>query len=220
MDLELFKTISRYPFINDGEFFDSIELAQNKTCVEKCKDPVCKEYFTKNGGENQFLCPKGFDCFLIDIEKERYILNGLIKKTNRSILQTRREAREAWIVNEDAVNIFINKIFAINKHILYRENESVIKNFSMFHDFKTSMNIFFHCTHDIINKLPGKDFEDKLDQCEKVYKDLFNSLQLITSQLGMMDVIINPKSISFGTLREISISNYFTKSNYYLIILL
>lgn len=81
----------------------------------------------------------------------------------------------------------------------------------MFHDFKTSMSVFFNCTHDIINSLPGKTFEDKLANSDKSYKDLFDALELITSQLGMIDVILNPNSISFGNKREINIYKLFFK---------
>jgi Osmosensitive K+ channel histidine kinase len=211
MELALFKTISRYPFIYQDSFYDSIELQQNKTCKEKCKDLDCIKFFSNDPPENQFICSKGFDNFLLVVNKEKYILNGLIKNNNKIIPNGRREARIEWIVDEKVVLTFIYKILEISKYIILRENESIVKNFAMFHDFKTSMNIFFRCTHDIINNLPGTDFEDKLENCDKVYMDLFNSLQLITSQLGMIDVIINPRSISFGTMKDISIFKLFYK---------
>ena len=85
------------------------------------------------------------------------------------------------------------------------------KNFSMFHDFKTSMSIFFNCTQDIINKQPGTSFIDKLEKSDSSYKDLYNSLELITSQLRMVDVIINPKSIVFGNKKTINIYRLFEK---------
>ncbi len=211
MELQLFKSISRYPFIYQGVLFDSIELQQNKTCIQKCKNKDCVRYFTNGCQDTHFICSKGFDCFLFSFDGYDYILNGLITKSNNIIHRSRKDVRLDWIVDLESILLFEKKLNEISKYIKIRENESIEKNFAMFHDFKTSMNIFFTCTQDIINSLPGSSFEEKLENSGKSYKDLFNALELITTQLGMIDVIINPKSISFGTKREINIFKLFHK---------
>ena len=210
MDLELFKIISKYPFTFDGKHYDSVELSQNKSCI-KCKEKDCLIFLDNKSNKAEYVCSKGYDNVVIVIDKIRYIINGVIYKTNKNISRERKIVRKDWVIHRDDLLLFIKKIEEIENHLIDRINEATEKNFSMFHDFKTSMNVFFKCTQDIINNLPGNTFEQKLTNSNKPHKDLFNALELITSQLGMIDVIINPKSISFGTKREINIYKLFDK---------
>lgn len=180
MDLQLFKTISKYPFIFEEEFYDSAELAQNKTCINKCKEKDCLRFLSKDSHLSTYVCSKGFNNLLLIIGELKFLLNGLIYETNKTISTDRRDARKGWIVKEEAVNLFANKIDQIEKHLIERENKRTEKNFSIFHDFKTSMNIFFNCTQNIINNLPGSTFEEKLKKSDKSFQDLYDALELIT----------------------------------------
>ena len=158
-----------------------------------------------------YVCSKGYNNVLVNIGQIKFMLNGLIFSNNKSVPKGRRDVREEWIVAESGVQIFISKIKDIEKYLTDRVNEATEKNFSMFHDFKTSMSIFFNCTQNIIAKLEGRTFEEKLKNSDKDYQDLYNSLELITSQLGMIDVIINPESIKFGNKKSINIYRLFEK---------
>jgi len=211
MDLELFKTLSKYPFVFDGQFYDSAELKQNRTCIDKCKEKDCLQHFLTNTNLSEYVCSKGYDNLLLIVGELKFLLNGLIYNTNKTVPQGRKEVRKEWITDKDSVLLFTTKIQEIEKHIKNSVNETTEKNFSMFHDFKTSMTIFFNCTQDIISKLPGNTFLEKLDNSDKSYQDLYNSLELITSQLRMVDVIINPKSIVFGNKKTINIYQLFEK---------
>jgi K+-sensing histidine kinase KdpD len=211
MDLELFKTLTKYPFIFEGEFYDSEELKQNKSCTGKCKVRECLQLLQNIINQTEYVCPKGYNNSLFIISDLKFIINGLIYKTNRKVPLGRKEVRKDWIVDQDSLLIFKDKIREIENHIINRANEGIEKNFSMFHDFKTSMTIFFTCTHDIISKLQGDTFIEKLEGSDKAYRDLYNALELITSQLRMIDVIINPKSIVFGNMKPINIYQLFEK---------
>lgn len=211
MDLELFKKLSKYPFIFEGNFYNSIELEQNKTCIDKCKEKDCLQLQSKSINNTEFICSKGFNNLLLIIGELKFILNGLIYKTNQKIPQGRKDARKDWVVDQQSIFSCVNNIQEIEKHLVQCMNETLVKNFSMFHDFKTSMTILFTCTQDIINKLSGDTFIEKLESSDKSYKDLYNALELITSQLRMVDVIINPKSIVFGNKKVINIYRLFEK---------
>lgn len=211
MDLELLSSVSKYPFIVDGRLYDSIELKQNKTCLEKCKEKDCLFMLEKDTNHLEYKCSKGYDNLLHIINDFKFITNGLIYTTNNTVPNGRKDVRKEWIVNQDSVLVFSKKIQEIENHLIKRNNETMEKNFSMFHDFKTSMSIFFNCTQDIINKLPGNSFIEKLENSDSSYKDLYNSLELITSQLRMVDVIINPKSIIFGNKKKVNIYRLFEK---------
>jgi K+-sensing histidine kinase KdpD len=211
MDVNLFKDISRYPFIYQDDLYDSQELRQNKTCKEKCIEKDCFKLFDREENLTEYVCSKGYNNLLLIAKDLKFILNGLIFSDNREVPEGRKKVRQDWICNKDAVLIFAKKIEEIEKHLIQNENETTLKNFSIFHDFKTSMKILYHCTEDIIDNLPGDSFEDKLKSSGKSYQDLYHSLSLLTSQLRMIDIFINPNGIIFGTKKLINIYKLFDK---------
>jgi|GEM_PF-2442015 len=213
MDFDLFQTLSKYAFAFESELFSTVELKQNKTCVERCPEKDCFSLFSSNTNQTEYNCSKGYDNILLIIGELKFILNGLIYTNNTNVPLGRKEVRKEWIVRRDDVILFANKINKIETHLIKRENETTLKNFSIFHDFKTSMKILYSCTEDIISNLPGESFEEKLITSGKPYQDLYHSLSLLTSQLRLIDIVINPFSISFGTKKEINIYQLFDKLN-------
>ncbi|MCH8485768.1 MAG: HAMP domain-containing histidine kinase [Candidatus Cyclonatronum sp.] len=211
MNLALFKALSKYPFIYNNEFYDSNELTQNRTCTLKCKEKDCLTFNRSTEVYSSYVCSKGYDNYYFSINDFSIILNGLISEKNRSVPKGRKDVRTEYLIRVSDIDVFINKIEVIVAHLERTVNETIEMNFSMFHDFKTSMSIFFSCTQDLINRQPGSSFEEKLLNSDPIYQDLFNSLELITSQLGMIDIIVNPKSISFGTKRPINPYKLFEK---------
>lgn len=211
MDLNLYKAVSKFPFVFEEIFYDSLELPQNKTCIGKCKSKDCLNMISYSENLSEYICSMGYNNSLIIINGLKFITNGLIYTDNLIIPEGRKESRKEWIINKKHIQKFYDKLQNIEIHLNNKINETIEQNFSMFHDFKTSMSIFFSCTQDIISKLPGEYFEDKLKNSDKSYQDLYNSLELITSQLGMIDVIINPKSIMFGNKKQINIYRLFEK---------
>ena len=213
MDLELFQSLAKYPFVYNGNSYDSIELKQNKTCT-KCKEKECISHLADKSNQTEYVCTKDYDNILLRIGQVNFIINGLIYQTNRTIPIGRKEVRKEWIVDRDDVLLFCKKILEIEKYLILRENETTLRNFTIFHDFKTSMNIFFTCTQTIIDNLPGNSFEEKLKGGSKSYQDLYHSLSLITSQLRMIDIFINPTSISYGNKKTINIYQLFEKMKF------
>jgi K+-sensing histidine kinase KdpD len=211
VELALFKILSKYPFVFEGEFHETVELKQNNTCLKKCDERDCLWHLKNKESLSEYVCSKGFNALLFKVGELKVILNGLIYENNTQIDKARKNSRKEWIVNRSAVLIFCNKIEEVQRRLLERTSETTLQNFAMFHDFKTSMNIIFSCTQDIINELPGDTFEEKLEQSDRPFRDLFNALELISSQLGMIDVILNPASISFGNKHEINIYKLFYK---------
>ncbi|WP_426670911.1 sensor histidine kinase [Mucilaginibacter sp. McL0603] len=211
MDLELFTSLSKYPFIYGEKLFDSQELKQNKTCTEKCLQKDCKLLNEKTANLQEYICNKGYNNILFLIGQDKFIINGIIFENNTSVPVGRKEVRKEYIFDRQVILLFNLKIKKIEEYILEKINVATEQNFSIFHDFKTAMNIIYRCTHDLINKEPGANFYEKLENCDISLKDLYDSLDLITSQLGMMDTIINPSSITFGEKREINLYKLFDK---------
>jgi len=211
MDKQLFTSLAKYPFITSENLFcDSVELKQNKSCA-KCSKKDCLTLFSSTENLSEYICSNGYNNIILVFDESKFILNGLIFEDNFVVPKGRKDVRKEWITNREFVNVFWQKLLSIEEHILARISETMEKNFSMFHDFKTSMTIFYNCTQDIINNLPGESFEDKLAKSNSSYKDLYNALDLITSQLGMIDVIVNPKRISFGKKRPTNLYQLFEK---------
>lgn len=212
MNIGVFETISRLPFIYKGNFYDSKELKQNKCCINKCKQKDCLTLLdTLSPSIAEYNCSKGYNNKLITINNSRIIFNGLIYTNNTQVPFGRKKVRKEWIVKEDTVNLHIKDITKINQYIESSILDGIEKNYSMFHDFKTSMSIIYSCTQDIVDKSVGNTFLEKLENSDKSLKDLYNALELITSQLGMIDVVLNPNSIEFGNKKRINLYRLFEK---------
>jgi len=210
MDFNAFQVFTDYPFIFEGNLYDSIDLSQNKNCT-KCKEKECILLANNQEEFFEFVCPKQYNCISINFSKNKFIINGIIYKNNKTIPIGRKEARLDWLIENDSITRFIEKIKMIKKYLSIYENEILEKKNLIYHDFKTSLSVFYNCIQDIINKLPGQTFEEKLKNSDSSYHDLYNSLELITSQLGMIDVIVNPKSIIFGKRKPINIYRFLEK---------
>lgn len=209
MDISLFKIFSDFPFIHEDTFYPATDLPQNKTCISKCSERDCLKGFDHN--KKEYICSKGYNNKLVQIEGESYILNGLIFENNKIVPEGRKKVRTEYLKSEHEIDKFILKVQKTSETIRLGIDERIVKSLSMFHDFKSSMNIFFDCTQNIINSLPGTSFENKLETSSPSYKDLYNALQLITSQLGMIDVVSNPRSITFGTKKTVNLYRMFDK---------
>ena len=211
MERDLFSAITKFPFATAEGFFDSNELKQNKTCAQKCTDKDCLKLLEQSSADTSYICHKGYNNFGLQLGLHKYVLNGLILKENTTVPAGRKEARTDWIVDQQSIEVFIGKVTEVERHLVLRENETTVKNFSIFHDFKTSLNIFYSCTQEIIDNLPGETFEEKLRSSDTAHRGLYDALRLITSQLRMIDIVINPKSIEFGNKKQINLYKLFDK---------
>ena len=88
MDLNLFKTLSKYPFVHENEFYDSVELRQNKTCYDKCDSKDCLILASGNTNLQEYICSKGYNNLLLIIGKLKFILNGIMMASK--IVQMRK----------------------------------------------------------------------------------------------------------------------------------
>ncbi|RPE05350.1 hypothetical protein EGT74_23460 [Chitinophaga lutea] len=72
----------------------------------------------------------------------------------------------------------------------------------MFHDVRTSYAIAFSILESIVFEQEGKDFHAKLQRCSRKIIDLYESLDLVNSQLELIDVMVNSSAITQGSKRE------------------
>jgi K+-sensing histidine kinase KdpD len=209
MDKEIFSKLVLYPFIYKSERFDSIHLAQNKTCLKNCKDQYCSTFLNETAKESYFRCKMGFDNFRIILSNNEYILNGLILTDNKVIPTGRKEVRKEYIVRKTIFESHINYLKDLNEIISKKILENIEENISVFHDVKTSVGIVTACSEGLINANIGRDFNEKLNNSSHTLRDLYDAVDLVNSQLGMIDIIVNTQSITYGNKKSINIFQLF-----------
>jgi len=91
INIEIFKSLSKYPFIYEGKFYNSRELIQNKSCV-KCKGKDCLQINSEVNVYEQ-NCASGYDNVFIAFGKNKFIINGIIFRTNKYISNERKKNR-------------------------------------------------------------------------------------------------------------------------------
>jgi K+-sensing histidine kinase KdpD len=210
MTPQLFSVLSPYPFLWKGTLHNGNKLEQNPSCT-KCKDRHCVDSRNSQRYHEWLTCRYGFNYYRFKIGDHAPVINGLILDSNNIINRDLRRSRSSYIFSFDEFEIIEQNVNTHYKSIQDYVQESMLVNLSMFHDFKSSMNIFFRCTENIINSFEGTSFEDKLKKSPRDYQDLFDSLGLITSQLGMIDLIVNPESIKSEKKRVVNIYKLFDK---------
>ncbi|MBD2769930.1 sensor histidine kinase [Hymenobacter sp. BT664] len=210
MKKEVFQTVCDFPYIFKSELFDSDTLVQNKTCF-KCKIRTCIELFNSNVQFDEHICHQKFNSVLLYLNDSKFIINGLVLNDNKFISKERKNSRLEYCLTRDKLNLFIAKILKINEYMTVKINDNIEQNFSIFHDVKTSVGLVYNCIETFVSKQPGGDFSSKLSASDQSIKDLYDSLELVTSQLTMIDIFVNPQSISYGNKKSIDIFRMFDK---------
>jgi K+-sensing histidine kinase KdpD len=201
MDIELFKRISRLPFIWKQSPIDSYRLPQNRTCI-KCTKLECVDRGQYK--DNEFTCYKGFNNYLLSLKGEKVVLNGLIYLDNKVVKQGTKNARKEHFISKDEVKAFVSEIAAISNCVDEGIRSNIKERFSLFHDVRSSYAIAFSNIEKIILAASGSSFLDKLQNSQQGIIDLYDSLDLVNSQLELIDVMVNPAAISQGSKKNIN----------------
>lgn len=209
MHLDIFKKLAHYPFILNNERYDSELLPQHRNCL-KCKELECYERI-KEGHIDSFVCEKGYNNIAVRLNSNLFVFNGVILKSNKVVRKDRKEARKLYIVDDKELVKHIELLQELDKTINKEISQNLEQNFSLFHDIKTTYNLVISSTQNYIQSQEGKRFEEKLSNCPQEIIDLYDSLELVNSQLGMIDIIINPQTILQGSKKPINIYRLFHK---------
>jgi K+-sensing histidine kinase KdpD len=202
MEFDLFKDLTKFPFIWKREKYNAHQLNQNKTCI-KCKTMECLELLSSN--KIEFICQLGFNSFSLSLKQGKIIFNGLITKDNREIKKGRIDARQNYVINKIDVERHIQEITSISKSIDEGIKKNIRDNFTLFHDVRSSYGIAFSNVESLIFEKKGSSFYEKLQNCDQKIIDLYDSLDLVNSLLDLIDVMVNPAAIVQGTKKEINI---------------
>lgn len=208
MDKVLFSKLVSYPFIYKSELFDSIRLVQNITCI-KCKRRDCISFFKESTKNTYYRCDKGFDNFKLVFNNNEFILNGLILTANQEVSKGLKVARKDYFIHYEIIQSHINHLKDLHLEINKKITENIEENISVFHDVKTSIGIVTSCSEILINDYNGNGFSDRLSNSPQALRDLYDAIDLVNSQLGMIDIIVNTQSITYGNKSNINIYQLF-----------
>ncbi|MGF7141568.1 sensor histidine kinase [Roseimarinus sediminis] len=209
MDKEIFEKLVNYPFVYKGDFFDSEKLPQHKNCIKKCKDKDCLSLLKMDLDETYYRCKMGFDNFRIVLNDNKFLLNGLIYRDNKVIAKGRRDARREYLVSKTDIDTHFEFLKKLNEVICKKIFENIEENISVLHDVKTSVGIVTSCAEGLINSNVGNDFHEKLNNSPQLARDLYDAIDLVNSQLAMIDILVNTQSITQGNKYDINIYQLF-----------
>lgn len=202
MEISLFKNIARFPFILEDELHNSTFLSQNKHCLS-CKTRECAELL--DSAQNEYICKQGFNSFKVKLNDGFAILNGLITDDNKDIKKGRLEARKEYFFPRSQITIYLEELSKISEFVNEGVNNNIHEKFTLFHDVRSSYAIAYANLEAYILAQQGSSFIEKLQNCHIRIIDLYDSLDLVTSQLDLIDVMVNPAAIVQGSKRDINI---------------
>jgi light-regulated signal transduction histidine kinase (bacteriophytochrome) len=98
------------------------------------------------------------------------------------------------------------------REVVLRETSKEVRGSVAFlHDIRTSVGIVLSCCQDVIGQTSGRTFEDKLRDAPDSLLGLYHSINLLTEQLQLADVIPNPSRITYGPKSVSSINGFLFK---------
>jgi len=170
----------------------------------------CNKLKVYNGSET-FICKKGLISFhLLTNDQNHYFINGFIPRGYKRIDYRLAIYKKDFIDKEKEIKDFIGQINIFCHLIDEKIRNSIEKNFSVFHDIKTTTITITRCAENLINKLPGDSFEKKM-QLDIDLLDLYDSISLLSDQLAMIDILVNTSKIKYAKKRPINVFQLFER---------
>lgn len=139
------------------------------------------------------------------------MIQGLIFSDNNEISENQKNARQVYIIQKKYAEQILKRINSVKFEIANQIKSNIEKNFGVFHDIKTSLGLVQFCAEKFISEQRGRDFTEKLYNSPISIHDLYDSLKLVNSQLGLIDVMINPSSITQGEKRNFNMFKMFDR---------
>lgn len=209
MDLKILKNLLRFPFVFEGGFYDSSIIEQNKFCTTKCSDKDCVVKMNLSTKSESFVCSNNFNCFVyVSEHNDKFMYNGL--KVDEGVNTLKNISKGKTRLNKKELNFELARITTIEK-VLNSIVGDRSPQFSFLHDIKTTFGLIQSQVELLINNEHGANFEEKLYHANQHLNDLYDSLGVVNSQLGMIDILVNPNKITHGTKRNVNLYKMFER---------
>lgn len=186
-------------------------LSQNKTCMKNCKKKDCLDFIRKSNCSGEYTCSKSFNNFLfVCNDGDKFLLNGLILDDKKNHVNAINVYRRGHRVTKLEIEKELEKVEALES-FLQSSASDLGPRMSILHDIKTTFGIILSQVEKLIDLKEGTSFEEKLLNCEKELIDTYDALDLANSQLGMIDVLVNPGKINYGLKRKMNLFQLFER---------
>lgn len=197
--LEALSAVCPHPFIVGIDMGDGFANKQ-PACCRSCLHRECASSNVQPGEHN--ACSNGLSYYVSEWDTLRLTLNGLICEEKNNVVggTRRKDLKRLWVKHNDVRDLLL-RLRRIEQSIGRECQEAAKESISFVHDIRSSVSIVLSITEDIIARLPGGFFGEKiagLRKSDPLTFTLYQSINFLTEQLGLADVISNPESISYG----------------------
>lgn len=208
----ILKDVCSVPCIYSGKVLDGYENSQPSRC-KSCEHLACTK---KNAGDSiHNICPEKFSYYVTEWCGESLIFNGLIveDKNHKISGPRRKDLRRLWVKHSFVLDL-IARLKRLELAFESELREAAKETISFLHDVRSSAGLVLHNCEEIVSRLPGKDFSEKMTNLRKEDSKIFTlyqSINFLIEQLGLADVISNPESITYGRKSNSSIRPFIYK---------
>lgn len=206
--IRLLSALIPFPFAYLGFLENGYRFDQPNYC-KKCSSRIC---ISDTSYERHFQCPKGFSCYPLHFSGKRLVINGVIGPLARkNFTGVRRKIYKHYRIEDQEVESLQRALKAIDDKMSLLLERQVKDSVSFLHDIRTSVGIVLTWCQELISKQAGASFEEKLISADATTLNLLHSINLLSEQLNLIDIIANPAAITYGKKHRSQIHGFILK---------
>lgn len=194
---QVIQLLSPTPFLLNGEAYDGNSQKLASVC-KNCEARDCISSTVVEGDHN--VCGQGMSYYATTVMGVPITLGGvLVTDRNFKVSGARRkDLNRLWRTHKEMLKTLslLGKAQSVFEHEM---NSAASDTTSFLHDVRTSLTLVISSCEKLISKSPGYNFGAKLKSSDPDMLRLHQSINLLTEQLGLVDIISNPEKIVFGT---------------------
>jgi K+-sensing histidine kinase KdpD len=158
-----------------------------------------RDCISDNLSERHFKCAKGFSCYVLCFNNKYVVINGVIgPQTRMNFTGERWKIYKQYRIDEQEIEAIQTALNSINAYTVRLSERQVKDSVSFLHDIRTGTGIVLSWCQELISKQPGSSFEEKLAYADSTTLNLLQSINLLSEQLNLIDIIANPTAITYG----------------------
>lgn len=205
----ILSTISPLPFVLPSGVHDGWE-EKASSCCRNCNSRACTNIDVPEGSHG--VCEEGMSFNPVIFLGHRVCIGGYINESRNNIVgsERRKSLKRLWTTDERLQLIIENVKNA--EAAMTRELEGAASETTFFlHDVRTGLSLVMSSCERLISARKGSNFAEKLRDADPELFRLYQAIGLLTEQLGLVDILSNPQSITYGPKSKSDIYQFFHK---------
>lgn len=190
-----FPTIDEKKSLHPGVYLDP-----PKHCVQ-CQTRSCVDHLKSGHAKypTHAVCEFTYSTILIPTPFGNLLVNGVFIPFYNQNMQPRvRKANRQNKITWEQIQKYSVGISYTCELLVQEVDRKARENIGTLHDIQTAVNFVFRAAEEIVYRLPGKHFTDKVEKADPTTRTLLNATDLLRSRLAMMSIIANPESARHG----------------------